>query len=269
MVGMQEVAGEIEDLVNLAADNQRREELGLPVQQTTNHLVFSGNPGTGKTTIAADVAKLYNALGILPTDKFMSIDKGAWVGEYANKIESNVTDVFRQAKGGVLFIDEAYTLADDEYGRRAANQIMKLMEENKDDTVVIIAGYPRQMQNLISINPGFASRFPRTIDFPDYSAKEQSQILGTMMQSNQDRVADPKTGKTLNSVISALAKKTPPENARGVRNLHDALIKARATRLAGQNATDKAISEFTSQDVKVAASKVGIVQVQKGKMVKQ
>ncbi|CAB4194570.1 CbbX [uncultured Caudovirales phage] len=266
MIGMDEVASEIDSLIKLQVYNQQRKAEGLTPQTTTNHLVLSGNPGTGKSTVAEEIAKLYNGLGILPTDKVAKTDAGQLIGQYVNQIEQNVTAEFKKAKGGVMFVDEAYQLADSQEGRRAATQLMKLMEENKDDTVLIVAGYPGEMDRFLKINPGFPSRFARTINFPDYTPKENAQILTKYMNDEQD-YATKDAAKLMMGGVKVLT--TRGQNAREMRKFHDKLKFARASRLAGQPANKRALQEFNGDDVKIALSSMGVVPAGSGKLVKQ
>ena len=267
MIGMKEVADEVDSLIAQAEDNQRREAQGLKVTNPTNHLVLSGNPGTGKTTVAESIAELYHGLGILPTNKVTVVDRADLGGRYANDIEANVKDLFARAKGGVVFVDEAYMLANDEFGQRAANQLMKEMEENRKDTVVIVAGYPDDLNNLMSTNPGFARRFPRTIHFPDYSVKDQVKILGKMMADHQDVFDSTETMEHARTAVKHVADLGG--NAGGMRNFHEELIKARAQRLRGTNPSPKKMSRFAKDDVNVALNRLGIAPIKSGKLVKR
>jgi SpoVK/Ycf46/Vps4 family AAA+-type ATPase len=256
MVGMKTVANEMDSLVSTALVNERRREAGLPVASSSNHLIFTGNPGTGKTTVANKLAGMYHAAGILPKDTVTVTGRNELVGEYANNISSNVTKIFNKARGGVLFVDEAYMLSDDNLGREAATQLMKLMEEHKDDTVVIVAGYPDKMQEFIDINPGMKSRFSRIINFPDYTLNDQKRILSSMFRNNQEKVKDAKTASAISSAVRYYTARGG--NGRAMERLHYDLYKARSERLAGQpDATEKDLSVFTIDDVKNALDRQG------------
>jgi SpoVK/Ycf46/Vps4 family AAA+-type ATPase len=256
MVGMKTVANEMDSLISTALVNERRREAGLPVASSSNHLIFTGNPGTGKTTVATKLAAMYNAAGILPKDTVTVTGRDELVGEYANNISNNVTKIFNKARGGVLFVDEAYMLSDDNLGREAATQLMKLMEEYKDDTVVIVAGYPEKMQEFVNINPGMKSRFSRTINFPDYSENDQKRILSAMFKSNQDKVKDTKTASAISSAVKFYSAQGG--NGRAMERLHYDLYKARSSRLSNKpNATERDLSVFTTEDVKYALDRQG------------
>jgi SpoVK/Ycf46/Vps4 family AAA+-type ATPase len=258
MIGMKTVANEMDSLINTALINERRREAGLPVSSSSNHLVFTGNPGTGKTTVATKLADLYNATGILPKNTVTVTGRDELVGEYANNISNNVTKIFNKARGGVLFVDEAYMLSDDNLGKEAATQLMKLMEEHKDDTVVIVAGYPDKMKEFININPGMKSRFSRTINFPDYSEADQKRILSSMFKGNQDKVADTKTASAISSAVKVYSAQGG--NGRAMERLHYDLYKARSSRLARQpDVSDRDLSVFNIEDVKNALDRQGYV----------
>jgi SpoVK/Ycf46/Vps4 family AAA+-type ATPase len=265
MVGMEHVANEVDNLVGLAEANKRRVAAGEEPYTITNHLIMSGNPGTGKSTVAAKVAELYHALGILPEAKVTHLGKAELAGKYANNTELAVKDTFEKGKGGVIFVDEAYMLANDEYGKRATDQMVKEIEENRNDTVVILAGYPKEMDALMQTNPGLASRFPRTIDFPDYTAKDQEKILGSIMERHNDKFAGPDTQKIASEAIKHVAR--TKQNARGVRNFHDALVLARSSRLRGKNPSREEDSTFVDTDISTALKTMRVLPAGKGSLV--
>jgi replication-associated recombination protein RarA len=232
MVGMEHVAGQFDDLLDTAKVNQRRKDAGLPVESDTNHLVFSGPPGTGKTTIARELAGAYHALGITPTDKFTEVSRADLVGEYLGQSAPKARKVFNQAKGGVLFIDEAYALGDDDFGHEALTQLMTDMENHRDDTVVIMAGYPKQMQKMVATNPGLKSRLPKTLSFNNYDAKSLDKIGRGMLREGQ-YVGKPGTGAKLTEATREIASTPGHGNARDVRNLMQEVRRAQAKRIAG------------------------------------
>jgi AAA+ superfamily predicted ATPase len=231
MVGMEHIATQFDDLLDTAKVNQRRADAGLPVESDTNHLVFSGPPGTGKTTIARELAKAYNALGITPSDKFTEVSRADLVGEYLGQSAPKARKVFNKAKGGVLFIDEAYALGDDDFGKEALTQLMTDMENHRSDTVVIMAGYPKQMQKMIASNPGLKSRLPKTLTFNNYDAKSLDKISRGMLREGQ-YVGKPGTGAKLTAATREIASTPGHGNARDVRNLVQEVRRAQAKRIA-------------------------------------
>ena len=183
LTGLAAVKREVRSLINYLRLQQLRKKEGLPTGQMTMHLVFTGNPGTGKTTVARLLAKIYKAMGFLPQSQFVETDRGGLVGEYLGHTAQKTSSVVQKALGGVLFIDEAYSLSrtsggqKDMFGLGAIDTLLKAMEDNRDKLVVIVAGYPEEMKEFISSNPGLRSRFTRYIDFPDYSPAELMQIF--------------------------------------------------------------------------------------------
>ena len=149
-----------------------REEAGLRAPTITRHLIFNGNPGTGKTTVARLVAGIYRALGLLSKGQLVEVDRSELVAGYLGQTAMKTADVVKSAEGGVLFIDEAYSLSGDQYGTEAIDTLVKEMEDKRDDLVVIVAGYPLPMAVFIAQNPGLESRFRTTIDFVDYTDDE-------------------------------------------------------------------------------------------------
>ena len=188
LTGLAAVKQEVRSLINYLRIQRLRLEQGLPTGQMTTHLVFTGNPGTGKTTVARLLAKLYRAIGLLPGGQLIETDRSGLVAGYVGQTAIKTSEVVKKAIGGVLFIDEAYALAQegrdtpgcDSFGQEAIDTLLKAMEHNRDQLIVIVAGYTAPMQQFLTSNPGLQSRFTRFIDFPDYSPKELLEIFNDL-----------------------------------------------------------------------------------------
>ena len=177
LTGLRTVKREVHRQVALLRVEKLRAEAGLRSPTLTRHLVFTGNPGTGKTTVARLVAGIYHSLGLLSTGQLVEVDRSELVAGYLGQTAVKTAEVVQSAAGGVLFIDEAYALAGDQYGTEAVDTLVKEMEDRRDDLVVIVAGYPAPMATFVAANPGLSSRFRTTIEFEDYTDDELEQIL--------------------------------------------------------------------------------------------
>jgi hypothetical protein len=251
LIGLDGVKAQVRTTMDLVALSRAREQVGMPKLDLTYHLVFTGNPGTGKTTVARLVGQIYKTLGVLEKGHLVEVDRGDLIGSYVGQTAPKVKDAFAKALGGVLFIDEAYSLAGGgakDYGAEAIQAIVKLMEDNRDRVAVIAAGYAAEMQTFIDANPGLKSRFKTFIDFPDYSADEMLLILDGLMKSAGCRMS-----VGAETAAAALLKKVPRGpgfgNGRTVRNIFEACIARQAQRLvhAGMAKTDLAV--FEAEDI--------------------
>ena len=182
LVGLEEVKREVRGQAQLLRVAGLRRDAGLATTGITRHLVFVGNPGTGKTTVARLVANIYAATAVLPSGHLVEVDRSELVAGYVGQTAIQTAQVIDSAVGGVLFVDEAYALADDQFGSEAVDTLVKGMEDHREDLVVIVAGYPEPMEEFISLNPGLRSRFRKTITFADYSIDELGQIFDQMVE---------------------------------------------------------------------------------------
>ena len=207
-----------------------RKDAGLAAPTITRHMIFNGNPGTGKTTVARLVAGIYRALGLLSKGQLVEVDRSELVAGYLGQTAMKTADVVKSAEGGVLFIDEAYSLSGDQYGTEAIDTLVKEMEDKRDDLVVIVAGYPVPMAVFISQNPGLESRFRTTIDFVDYTDDELVQIFEVMAKAAEYDVDEPVLDR-LRELLGAVQRGPTFGNARYVRNVLEAAIGRHAWRL--------------------------------------
>lgn len=237
LVGLDSVKEEVAMLTNLVRIQQARKAQGLPVPPMTHHLIFTGNPGTGKTAVARIISRIYRDLAVLKKGHLIEVDRAQLVGGYLGQTAIKTQAVIESAMGGVLFIDEAYSLAggseNDSYGREATDTLLKLMEDRRDDFIVIVAGYAEPMQRFIESNPGLQSRFARTIRFPDYGPQELAAILRAF--STQARyVITPGAEALALERITALRGAHPHNfgNARTVRTLFERMLQHQSNRLA-------------------------------------
>ena len=255
LVGLDVVKKDVNSLIHLQEIKRIRKERGLKEIPVSNHLVFYGNPGTGKTTVARLLAKIYHAMGILSTGEFVEADRSSLVAGYVGQTAIKVQDVVKKAMGGVLFIDEAYTLSyatnGNDYGQEAIDTLLKLMEDNREDLIVIVAGYPELMGKFIDSNPGLRSRFNKYINFEDYNEAELLQIYKVMCENTGYR----STADALDYVASYFTEKYRNRgdnfaNAREVRNFFEAAVVKQADRLYGNvNVSDEELCTLELEDV--------------------
>ncbi|PPS77983.1 MULTISPECIES: right-handed parallel beta-helix repeat-containing protein [Streptomyces] len=234
MIGLQAVKREVTDLVNLLSATRQRQAAGLPTPKISHHLVFSGPPGTGKTTVARLYADLLHSLGVLTTGQLVEVARADLVGRYVGHTAQLTKEVFERALGGVLFIDEAYTLtpegAGSDFGREAVDTLLKLMEDHRDEIVVIVAGYTEEMARFLASNPGLASRFSRTVDFEHYSADELVEIMGRHATTSGYDCA-PETVEALLRYVAGLPRDRSFGNARTARQILERMMTAQARRI--------------------------------------
>ena len=230
LVGLDAVKGEVHRQVAVLRIEAKRKDAGLKVPTITRHLVFVGNPGTGKTTVARLVAGIYQALGLLTKGQLIEVDRSELVAGYLGQTAMKTADVVKSAVGGVLFIDEAYSLAGDQYGTEAVDTLVKEMEDRRDNLVVIVAGYPEPMAFFIAQNPGLASRFRTTIEFADYTDDELVGIFRVLAEAADYDVTDD-VEKRFRELLRSIRRGPTFGNGRYSRNVLEAAIGQHAWRL--------------------------------------
>ena len=257
LIGLNSVKKEVRSLANFVKVQKQREAQGLKTAKVSYHLVFYGSPGTGKTTVARIVGRIYKDLGVLKKGHTVETDRGGLVAKYMGQTALKTDTVIQQALDGVLFIDEAYSLVPEngngqDYGQEAIATLLKRMEDYRDRLVVIIAGYKNEMQRFIDSNPGLQSRFNRYIDFPDYSGVELTDIFKMYMKKNQYTLADDAEEFLKEQFEYAVAHKDRNfGNARFARNVFEKSIQSQANRLEGMtNLSKEQLTELTVDDLK-------------------
>ena len=268
LTGLAPVKAQVRQLTDVVRAEQMRRAAGLPVSQVSRHLVFTGNPGTGKTTVARLLGQLYAAIGVLGTGQLVEVTRSDLVAGYVGQTAIKTTEAVNRALGGILFIDEAYTLtrsagSGHDFGQEAVDTLVKLMEDHRDELVVIAAGYGEEMIQFISSNPGLPSRFPRTIRFPDYSTDELASIFTGMCERDQYEVsADALDG--LHQYLASLPRSREFGNGRLVRNLFEAALARQASRVVAAGGAD--LTTLTPQDLGLSTEDAPSLEVLLGQL---
>lgn len=270
MVGIAPVKRQIQELAATSMIDAERAQMGLPVKDRTMHLVFSGAPGTGKTTVAREIGQMYYSLGLVEKDPsqngWREVRRADLVGEYQGQTAAKVKGVFEGKNGeegiagGVLFVDEAYDLYhgdQDAYGREAITELLAQAENNRSNTVVILAGYGPQMEELFGSNPGLRRRFPTTLDFPEMSLDDRYKVMQGLLRDNQHTVGRGDDADMVREAMVEALSYTGAGNAGDVRNLYDKISTAQKVRLASQRQargdkpwTKRELSQITVEDVR-------------------
>jgi hypothetical protein len=255
LVGLAPVKAEVKLVTNLLRVEKLRTARGLPVVEHSRHLVFTGNPGTGKTTVARLLAQIYRTLGVVERGQLVETDRSGLVAGYVGQTATKVKEVFLSAVGGVLLIDEAYSLVrgqGSDFGHEAVDAVVKLMEDHRDDVVLIVAGYPGEMAGFLDANPGLRSRFPKTIFFDDYSDDELVRIFdGMAAKSHYTPTEDARTAVL--AYVAAQPHDRGFGNARLVRNLFEAAVSAQASRVVElAEVSDEALVALEAADIPTA-----------------
>ena len=254
-IGLSAVKQEVDSLINWINIGKKRKALNLPTPELSLHMVFSGNPGTGKTMIARLMARIYKSLGVLSKGQLVEVDRSGLVAGFVGQTAIKTQEAVERAKGGVLFIDEAYSLTHQtspgDFGQEAVNTVLKAMEDNRDDLVVIAAGYTELMEAFVHSNPGLESRFNRFLFFPDYTVDEMIEIFDMRCGKGGYTLSDDARDELRDILTRASENIAGFGNARGVRNLFERAIAEQADRLAdsAEELTRDTLMTITAEDL--------------------
>ncbi|WP_160719866.1 stage V sporulation protein K [Bacillus sp. USDA818B3_A] len=244
LVGMEEMKRMIKEIYAWIYVNKKREEMGLKARKQALHMMFKGNPGTGKTTVARLIGKLFQKMSVLSKGHLIEAERADLVGEYIGHTAQKTRDLVKKAQGGILFIDEAYSLGrggEKDFGKEAIDTLVKHMEDKQHEFILILAGYSREMNHFLTLNPGLHSRFPLVIDFPDYNIDQLMDIAGRMLEEREYTFSHEAEKKLRDHLIWVKAVLNPNSfsNGRYVRNVIEKSVRAQAMRLLMLNSYDK------------------------------
>ena len=259
-IGLEVIKEEVRSLINMVKVYKLRREHDLPTAELSLHMVFSGNPGTGKTMMARLMSRIYHSLGILSRGQLVEVDRSGLVAGYVGQTAIKTKKVIDKAMGGVLFIDEAYALngkSENDFGQEAIDTILKAMEDHRDDLVVIVAGYTELMEDFVHSNPGLESRFNRFMFFPDYSVEEMMGIFDMRCKGSCYTLTEDARPLVRDYIAEESADQESFGNGRGVRNLFENIVVAQNNRLAKlESVTREQLMELTADDVLHARGKI-------------
>ena len=253
LVGLETVKKDVKNLINLVKVRKLRQENDLPVPPMSFHMVFVGNPGTGKTTVARLVSGLYAAIGVLSKGQLVEVDRSGLVAGYVGQTALKTQEVIQRALGGVLFIDEAYSLSsggENDFGREAIETLLKAMEDHRDDLVVIVAGYTGPMEKFITSNPGLESRFNRYFFFPDYNGDQLMEIFRIQCKKNSYTLT-PEAEEAARKMFTEMYEERDENfgNGRDVRNCFEDMVVRQANRVAAmENPTKEDLMSVLPED---------------------
>ncbi len=239
LVGIQEMKKMMKEVYAWLYINKRREEMGLKSSQQALHMMFKGNPGTGKTTVARLIGKLFQKMGVLPKGHLIEAERADLVGEYIGHTAQKTRDLIKKAAGGILFIDEAYSLGrggEKDFGKEAIDTLVKHMEDQQHNFILILAGYCKEMDFFLQLNPGLHSRFPLVFHFPDYTVPELMEIAERILKEKQYELSAQAKGKLKDHLMYEKAtNRTTFSNGRYVRNVIEKAIRTQAMRLLSKH----------------------------------
>ncbi len=259
-IGLEVVKEEVHNLINMVQVYKLRREHDLPTTDMSLHMVFTGNPGTGKTTVARIMARIYHSLDILSKGQLVEVDRSGLVAGYVGQTAIKTAKVIEKAMGGVLFIDEAYALngrSENDFGQEAIDTILKAMEDHRDDLVVIVAGYTELMDRFIHSNPGLESRFNRFLEFEDYTTDELVAIFRMQCKKGCYTLDEGVEDLVRDYIAEENADSDSFGNARGVRNIFEHILVAQNNRLAAmEKVTKEDLMKITEEDILHARGKI-------------